>query len=180
MAARGCRSWWGAPLRCSPADTPGCGTLWRAHWAGWSPPVASRRKAAARRAALRSPWPCGRWRRGWGAGASARWHCGPPLSWCQSQAELWALRRQRTQGELSRVAASRHWSPIQGWMVHFKVEIFLLLWTTPGGCVQERQGRRDVLVRFLNLARKDSLDHHFSFFLLIDKEIIHYSGFTVS
>lgn len=169
MAARGCRSWWGAPLRCSPADTPGCGTLWRAHWAGWSPPVASRRRAAARRAALRSPWPCGRWRRGWGAGASARWHCGPPLSWCQSQAELWALRRQRTQGELSRVAASRHWSPIQGWMVHFKVEIFLLLWTTPGGCVQECQGRRDVLVCFLNLARKDCLDHHFSFFLLIDK-----------
>lgn len=106
-AARGCRSWWGAPRRCSPADTSGCGTLWRAHWAGWSLPAASRRRAAARRAALRSLWPCGRWRRGWGAGASARWHCVPPLSWCQSQAELWALQRQRTQSKLRSAAASR-------------------------------------------------------------------------
>lgn len=136
-AARGCRSWWGAPLRCSPADTSGCGTLWRAHWAGWSPPAASRRRAAARRAALRSPWPCGRWRRGWGAGASARWHCGPPLSWCQSQAELWALRRQGTQGELRRRGG---FTPLisrprpQGSFSSF--EIFLLLWVTPGGCVR--------------------------------------------
>lgn len=58
--ARGCHSWWGAPPRCSPADSPGCRTLWRAHWAGWSPPVASHRRAAARRAALKSHWPCGR------------------------------------------------------------------------------------------------------------------------
>lgn len=83
--AQGCHSWPAGRPHGSCGGTPGCRTLWSAHWARWSSPPASLR--LVRRAALKTHWlGLGRW-----AGATSLWRFALLESWNQSPAWPWAL-----------------------------------------------------------------------------------------